>query len=177
MGQTAGMTVTTADPRELLEALLVAADIDQVRGRAAREMNARRRAAAEKRTPRGEAYSDAFTRELEAARPILEALVSRVRALARLALIRGADREREAARIALDWNRAIREGKWTTLPPLCVRCGRPVLVRGWSSDGLAETCTKACGDAVRDAKKKAAKRRREPPAFPSRSKVKKHKAT
>lgn len=143
--------------RDLLQEFLGAADMigaqEQIADTA---LNPRRFTSATKGTPMDAKYYEAHESELEKARPVLEKLVRDVNTLARFALVRGVDREKASEKVMLAWNEAILLNKWTTLPPLCTRCGRPVLVRGLSTT----TCSTKCGDAVSEARKKAAKRKR-----------------
>lgn len=94
--------------------------------------------------------------EVAAAAEDLERLVARVRELRALPFTREGVREIEETRKYLteEWGHLVLENDWSTLPMLCPRCSRVVLVRAsiWCSD--------ACRRAAATAKSKARARRR-----------------
>lgn len=94
--------------------------------------------------------------EVAAAAEDLERLVARLRELKTLPLTREGVREIEETRKYLteEWGHLVLENEWRTLPMLCPRCSRVVLVRAsvWCSD--------ACRKAAATAKSKERARRR-----------------
>jgi hypothetical protein len=78
----------------------------------------------------GAAYARHFEQELTKAQPLLADLVAREEALASSKL-RASELRQRRKKLAEEWNRALRRGRWWTLPTFCESCAQPIF-RRWA---------------------------------------------
>lgn len=122
------------------------------------EITKRRARASRRGLPKThEAYATLHLSELTEARETLESLLSRIAEFRRGCLYEP-NAYKDLWRFTVDeWNHAIREQGWRTLPPLCEACGRPVLVR----DPVSFACSDVCRHRARSRESGATKRLKE----------------
>lgn len=110
-----------------------------------------------------------YSQDLQAAGPLLQELVSRLRALrSAIALPKPWEYEQTWRSIIVEWNEACERRGWDSMPRICDNCGTPVFLRAPSrlrGGGIehSSTCSPRCQSLAKTRKYRAEKKERGEP--------------
>jgi hypothetical protein len=153
-----GWTSKRDQLRDLLRRVLIAFDLKGAQVDLGL-VSTQRRTFAQAGVPEGREYLRRYNVELRLARDTLRGLLLRVEELRGPTLQRPNEYSALWHGIIEDWNTAVLDGPWLTLPTLCEACGRPVLLRG-TGRGPSLSCSDGCRHVLRACEAKQRKARR-----------------